>query len=207
LVTVKLYVEGGGDHNKTLQTACRRGFSEFLLKAGLKDRMPRVVACGGRHQAYESFRTSHGNAGRSDFPVLLVDSEAPVTKEDPWEHVRLRPGDGWDRPPGASADQLHLMTQAMEAWFYADKDALQRYYEEDFRVGSLSQRKDIENIPKSDLFAGLRLATRGCRQKGEYSKGEHSFQILGQIDPAKVRNASPAHCGRLLEVLDRVCAR
>jgi hypothetical protein len=202
-VTVKLYVEGGGDRNKALQTRCRYGFTEFLKKAGLKDRMPRVVACGGRREAYMSFRTSQRNSGANDFPILLVDSEGPVTVRDPWQHVKLRPGDGWDCPGGASGDQIHLMTQAMEAWFHADKDALARYYGQDFRAASLRQQKDIENIPKNELFAGMRQATRDCK-KGEYSKGEHSFQILAVIDPAKVRDAS-AHASMLLDVLDRVC--
>jgi len=80
-VTVKIYVEGGGDHNKALQTECRRGFSEFFRKAGLKDRMPRVVACGGRRHAYDSFRTSHENAGQDDPPILFVDSEARLSRK------------------------------------------------------------------------------------------------------------------------------
>ena len=41
---VKVYVEGGGDRNKALQTQCRRGFSEFVKKNGLAGRMPRIVA-------------------------------------------------------------------------------------------------------------------------------------------------------------------
>lgn len=45
-MSVKVYVEGGGDHNKALQTQWRKGFSEFFLRAGLEGRMPAVVACG-----------------------------------------------------------------------------------------------------------------------------------------------------------------
>jgi hypothetical protein len=206
-VNVKVYVEGGGDHNKALDTECRRGFSKFFRNAGLKNRMPRVVACGGRTGAFDCFKTSHENAGSEDFAILLVDSEAPVAGPDPWEHVRLRAGDGWDRPAGASCDRLHLMVQAMEAWFYADKDALQKYYRQGFRPGALSPRLDIDNIPKADLFTGLKSATRACVTKGEYSKGGHSFAILALIDPARVRDASPEHAGRLFDVLHRVCTR
>jgi hypothetical protein len=95
------------------------------------------------------------------------------------------------------------MVQAMEAWFHADKDALREYYGQGLRMAGLSQRPDVENIPKADLFAGLQRATKDC-QKAEYSKGEHSFQILALIDPATVRAASP-FAARLLQVLDRVC--
>jgi len=96
------------------------------------------------------------------------------------------------------------MVQAMEAWFYGDKDALREYYGQGFRIAGLSQRLDVEAIPKADLFAGLQRATKDC-QRGEYAKGEHSFQILARSDPARVRAASP-FAKRLLRVLDRTCA-
>jgi hypothetical protein len=204
-VSVRIFVEGGGDHNKALQTQCRRGFSKFFEKAGLRNRMPSVVACGGRRRAYDSFQTSHENAGPDDLPILLVDSEAPVVQADPWEHVRLRDGDAWQRPYGASQDQIHLMVQTMEAWFHADKEVLREYYGQGFLPAALSQRLDIDNIPKADLFAGLQRATSACSKKGEYSKGQHSFEILARIHPAEVRASSPQHAGRLLDVLDRIC--
>jgi hypothetical protein len=167
-------------------------------------RMPRIVSCGARDVAYRNFRTSHESAGDDDFPMLLVDSEAPVSGGDAWEHVRTR--DGWQRPDGATTDQLHLMVQAMEAWFHADKETVGEYYGRGFRPAALSPRPDIDNIPKADLFAGLKAATRACPTKGEYSKGGHSFEILAMIDPARVR-ASSVHVGRLLNVLDRICVR
>ena len=79
---VRIYVEGGGDHNKRLKAGCREGFKKFFGKAGLAGRMPEVMPCGGRSRAYKDFRTSHENAGPNDFPILLVDSEAPVTETD-----------------------------------------------------------------------------------------------------------------------------
>ena len=88
--------------------------------------MPRVVVCGGRSLAYRDFCVAQAKADPQFLPVLLVDSESPVTQPDPWEHIRLRAGDAWQRPTGASADQLHLMVQTMEAWFHADKDVLEK---------------------------------------------------------------------------------
>lgn len=201
-MTVKLYVEGGGDHNKALDTQCRQGFSEFLQRAGFGGRMPRIVACGGRLKAYGSFRTAQERARRDEVAILLVDGEGPVPAASAWQHVRDRASDGWERPQGASDDQLHLMVQAMEAWFYADKETLQAYYGQGFQVSALSNRPDIESIPKPELFAGLHQATKNC-QKGAYSKGEHSFQILGRIDPGKVRIASRVHAERFLDTLER----
>jgi hypothetical protein len=202
-VNVKVYVEGGGDHNKALHSQCRRGFSEFFRKAGLEGRMPRVVACGGRKQAYDAFRTAHATVEPGSLPILLVDSETPVVGNDPWEHVRLRPGDSWLRPNGATQDQLHLMAQVMEAWFYADQEELQRYFRQGFRRAAMSQRQDVESIPKADVLTGLELATKHS-EKGEYAKGRDSFEILARIDPTRVKVAA-MHADRLLGVLNRVC--
>lgn len=87
-----------------------------------------------------------------------------------------------------------------------NKEMLQKYFGQGFRLAALRPRPDIDNIPKADLFTGMQMATRDCVKKGEYSKGQHSFEILAQIDPAKVRASSPAHAGRLFSVLDRKCA-
>ena len=203
LVSVRLYVEGGGDHNKALQTLCRKGFSDFIRKAGMAGRMPRIVACGGRREAFEDFETAQADPGPGLPPVLLVDSESAVNAANPWDHVRQRGGDEWERPPNASDDQLQLMVQTMEAWFHADREELQTFYGQHFRAGALSLRASVEMIPKNELFAGLEAATSNC-QKGEYSKGGHSFQILARIDPAKVRAAS-GWCERFLTALDQLC--
>ena len=86
-MSVKLYVEGGGD-SKTLKRACRRGFGKFLERAGVAGRMPRIVACGSRDNAYENFKTAHDlDDGRA---MLLVDAEAQVTSPGPWQHLKTR---------------------------------------------------------------------------------------------------------------------
>ncbi len=204
-MTVKVYVEGGGDHNRALAIECRKGFSSFFERSGMAGCMPRVVACGGRGQAYDRFRTSHETGGANEFNILLVDSEGPVREGSAWGHVKCREEDRWECPQGALPDQLHLMIEAMEAWFHADKEALQSFYGDGFRPARLSERENIEEIPKRDLFAGLERATRNC-QKGAYSKGGHSFRILALIDPGKVRASLPS-ADRLWNVLNRACGR
>ncbi len=203
-MTVKIYVEGGGHQNKDLATRCRLGFGKFFERAGFRRRMPKIIVCGSRQEAFKDFRIALGRAGPTEFPVLLVDSEAPVTQADPWMHVRTGSGDNWTRPTGATGDHLQLMVQAMEAWFLADKAALGEYFKTSFHEQALSANPNVEKIPKADLFSHLKLATRGCR-KGSYSKGDHSFGILSIVDPQKVRTASPVHGARLLDTLDRIC--
>jgi ABC-type dipeptide/oligopeptide/nickel transport system permease component len=86
MVTTRLYVEGGGD-SKALRTTCREGFRRLIEKAGMKGRMPRIVACGGRQNALESFATAHAQATGNDGPMLLVDAEGPLTAANPWAHL------------------------------------------------------------------------------------------------------------------------
>ncbi len=196
MVAVRLYVEGGGDA-KTLRNACRRGFREFFLKAGLGGAMPRIIASGSRNSAYDDFCVAQ-KAGAA-CALLLVDSEEAVRNEDgPWDHLSKR--DRWARPSGASDEQCHLMVQIMESWFLADKATLAEYFGRGFKEGALPKRDNIEAIPKADVMKGLQNATRQTETKGGYSKGAHSFEILALIDPKLVRQASP-YANRLLVVL------
>ncbi|MBL8174129.1 MAG: DUF4276 family protein [Bryobacterales bacterium] len=196
-----VFVEGGGDRNKALATGCRRGFRTFIEKAGFDNRMPTIIACGGRLGAYKRFCTaiqSHPSVNA----ILLVDSEAPVTAADRWHHVRDRPGDRWTQPAGSTPEQIHLMVQTMEAWFHCDVEALANYYGSGFQRNSLRSNLNVEQIAKKDLFDGLKKATQRTR-KGAYSKGLHSFEILSLIDPRKVHGKS-GHAARFLDYLDKV---
>ena len=150
----------------------------------------------------QTLNTQHD---RTTSPVLSVDREGPVFGMDPWQHVGQRQGDQWQRPDGALDEQLHLMVETMEAWFYGDREALQKFYGPTFRASALSARTNVETIPKGELVSGLKAATSNC-QKGEYAKGAHSFLILERLHPARVRAASPVWCERFLRSLDQIRA-
>ena len=185
-MSVKLIVEGGGDRkSKSLNRECRRAFATFLEEAGLAGKLPSIEAAGGRQQAYDAFKTAHAKGRRA---VLLVDAEAPVTAQDPWTHLNRR--DGWTRPTGATNNQCHLMVQVMESWFLADHQALQAFYGQRFRSQALPGNRNIEQVPKHDVLSGLDQAARATA-KGRYHKGQHSFEVLASLDPAKVSAASP----------------
>jgi hypothetical protein len=195
-MSIKVYVEGGGDSNQ-LRRQCRNGFREFFEKAGLKGRMPRVVACGSRRRAYDQFCAAINEADTGNFIVLLVDSEDAVTSGDsPWEHLRKR--DNWTQPSAATDDSAQLMVQCMEAWFVADRQSLSDYFGKDFKAAALPAR-DVEAIAKDDFEPMLRQATKSC-SKGSYNKGRHSFELLGCLDPSKVMNSS-CHARRLIDTL------
>jgi hypothetical protein len=193
MVSVKLCVEGGGDR-KTLRRNLRRGLGKFIEKAGLQGRMPRIVACGSRNDAYDSFRTA---LDRGERAMLLVDAEEPVSTSGPWQHLKAR--DGWNRPGGATDGQCHLMVQVMESWFLADADALESFYGKDFRRQELPANPNIEQVSKRDVLNGLASATRDTT-RGPYDKGAHSFDILANLNPAQVRCSSP-HANRLILAL------
>ena len=198
-MSIKVYVEGGGDSNQ-LRRQCRNGFREFFSKAGLEGHMPRVVACGSRQRAYDQFCTAINEAEADSFIVLLVDSETAVAASDsPWEHLRKR--DKWAQPSAAEDDSAQLMVQCMEAWFVADRQSLGAYFGKDFKAAALPARDDVEAIAKGDLERTLKQATRSCSKgKGTYRKGRHSFELLGCLEPNKVMESSP-HARRLIDTL------
>ena len=194
MVSIKLYVEGGGD-SKVLKTACRRGFRMFIEKTGVAGSMPSIVACGSRENAYDRFKTA---VAREDgLPMLLVDAEGPVSASGPWQLLKQR--DGWDRPNDAADSQCHLMVQVMESWFLADRGTLEKFYGERFRWQALPSNPNVEQVPKQDVLDGLDQAARNTK-KGSYKKGAHSYEILEMLDPAKVRKASP-YADRFIKAL------
>ncbi|HKH47261.1 MAG TPA: DUF4276 family protein [Thermoanaerobaculia bacterium] len=195
-------MEGGGNHNDALKTECRRAFTALLERAGFKGRMPRIVACGGRRNAYEQFCTAIDEGEAS--AILLVDAEAPVAAGDPWKHVAQRQGDQWDRPDGATEDHLHLMVQCMEAWFLADRRALREFFGQGFQENALPAVTCVpEDVGKPDLYKRLKQATAKTKAKGAYDKGKHSFKLLAMLDPDLVRQAG-GWAERFFATLDRL---
>lgn len=178
---VTVFVEGGGD-SSAQHAKFRKNFQSMLTKAGLEGKKPRIAVCGGRSIAYKDFKNYTNGYG-----LLLVDSESPVNATSPWDHLQNRPDDQWEKPDNVTDKQCHLMVQCMEAWFIADKDTLKKYYGSSFKEGKLPQHTNIADAPKADILKGMENATKVCTPKGSYSKGTHSFELLGLIDPSKAR--------------------
>jgi hypothetical protein len=201
VVTIRLFVEGGGNDNRLLKRACREGFSKFLARAGFAGRMPRIVACGSRNDAYDSFQTACDEGLPA---ILLVDAEEALQGDSPTQHLKAR--DKWKFSQQIDDEQVHLMIQCMENWFLADTSTLSEFYGQGFQTNALPKALLVESVTKQAVFAGLEQATRNTKTKGRYSKGGHSFAILARIDPEKVRRAAPS-VERLLTYLDQVLAR
>jgi len=183
-----LYVEGGGDHNSSLRSECRRAFSLMFQKAGITEK-PAVRPMGGSQQAYEAF--CNELAIDENHTWLLVDAEelAPAPKPgdsaDPWAHVKDR--DQWDKPSGATDQQLQLMNVTMETWLLCDRDALRKSFGPKINESKLLlSDSSLEAKSKEDVNKALAAAVKDTPAE-EYSKGSHSFKILADVDPMKLR--------------------
>ena len=98
---------------------------------------------------------------RTPGSVLLLDSEGPAERTE--------------------SEAIYQMVQVMESWFLADTATTARILKTEQR--KLSGNPKIEEVPKTDVFARL----KACG----YEKKNQSYRILGELDPAKIRKASP----------------
>lgn len=184
MVAVRVYVEGGGD-TKAQAAPLREAVAMWIGRAVPEAKArPKIIACGGRRQAFEEF--SHAVRQHDDaFCILLVDSEDQVNAPTRWEHVRQRKDDNWAPPPGTADDNLHFMAPTMEAWLCSDAPALASWFGEGFKAEALPKRTDLEAEPKADLNAKLERATTGSK-RGAYRKGR-DLGLLGEVSPGKVQ--------------------
>jgi hypothetical protein len=195
-VSAHIYIEGA--ESKQDQILCRQAFSKLFEKAGFAGRLPRTTACGSRNAAFGDFCTRHSTAGAGDFIALLIDSEDPLRDLNAaWSHLHRR--DGWQRPAGASDEQVLFMTTCMESWIAADRPTLRRVYGAQLQESALPPLHDLEGRPRHEVLDALVHATRECTNK--YRKGRRSFLILGELEPGALQ-ALPSFA-RAFQILDR----
>lgn len=199
-LTVRIFFEGGGakgSPNSTLDSECRKSFQRLFEKLGFRGRWPKVIPHGSRETAFREFKRTLKKPLPDVYPVLLVDSEGPVSKPA-WEHLHAQ-SKKWQRPAGANDDQAQLMVQCMETWLIADRTVLKDFFGQNFQENSLPAPNDLESRTVNDVQRSLKKATRGCRKT--YEKGSISFQLLAKLDPAVLKQQLP-HFARLCEVLE-----
>lgn len=190
-----------------LHSQCREGFRKLIEKSGFRGRMPSIVACGGRDDAFKMFETALESSDADIYPILLVDSEEPVVDHyiDPhsdvaWNHLVSR--EPWTRPEGSSNDQAQLMVTSMETWIMADRETLKIHFGSRLRTNALIPiNHQLETRTRDEILRSLESATANCGQNRGYSKGQHSFKILGELNPEVLRRNVP-HFNRLIETLD-----
>ena len=203
---VTIYMEGGGDKKGT-KIQLRDGMAVFLNKelnaaANTKKWKLKIICCGDRRRTYRAFRDARKNASGDEVVMLLVDAEAPVKSSTVVEHLRDRPGDGWDLND-VPENHVHLMVQTMETWIVADRDALSGFYGQGFLENALPKHENLEEVDKSEVASALDRATERTETKRSYHKIRHASQLLKLIDPRKVREKC-SHCELLFSRLEEV---
>ncbi len=202
---IAVYLEGGGDGRATKE-ALRRGMDSFLGVLRTEARAQgwnwKVVACGGREQAFTAWAWRGPDAG---YPIrlLLVDAEEPVSGGFA-DHLANRREDQWP-VSAADEDRVHLMVQVMETWIVADASALSSYYGKGFRREALPTDGQLEGVRKYDIAAALRNATQATGP-GRYHKTRHAPDLLAGINPDEVRRRCPA-CDRLFQTIRALLRR
>ena len=188
-----LYIEGGGN-SKGEKSRCREAFKTLLQKQGFSGRLPRLTACGGRGSAYDDFKTAHATAQSGHFVGLLIDSEDPAAipadplQQQTWAHLRRR--DGWERPPGATDQQVLLMTTCMETWIAADRATLRAHYGAGLNENQLPATTNLESRHRHEVQEQLERATAATSKP--YRKGKRSFNLLAKLNPKALAPLLPS---------------
>lgn len=180
---LEIYVEGGGksnNHRAKLRAAFLEALRDLRAKAAVKKWDLRPIFLGPGPEAFKRF-VKDTPAPANSHRLLLIDAEGPVTSDVP-NHLLSQ--FGWD-VSGLDPDDLHLMVQCMEVWFLADIDALKSYFGSKINVSRLPNRKNLEEEPKDDCLAKLKVACQPT-PTGTYGKGEHSSDLLKRINWSKV---------------------
>ncbi len=204
-MNVKIYLEGGSRGD--LNTDCKQGFKQLLEKAGFgRPQSPTLVACGGRKQAFDKFKTALAT-NKNAYLILLVDSEDPVANADEssdsdaaWKHLKKR--DGWERPARTENDQAQLMATCMETWVMTDQAAVKKFFGNALQASALLPLLDLEARGRHEVQQALEHATRNCGKDRSYAKGKKSFAVLATLDPATLQQHLP-HFRRLVATLNR----
>ena len=104
-------------------------------------------------------------------------------------------------PPGATDEQVLLMTTCMETWIAADRSAVSALYDKCLQVSALPTVNNLESQDRVTVQKSLFHATRNCI--GPYEKGGgKSYEILGEINPASIEPLLPSF-KRARDILDR----
>lgn len=195
-MNVKIYVEGGGEGPFNPQ-ACREGFAQFFASMLPGKIRPKIVACGSRTEALDSFVTALSNPEDHQVIILLVDAEGPVVDDDVWVHLKKRDGSKWTKPDLAGADEAYLMVQCVESWFCADPEVLKSHFGSNYDTTKLPKPvngKDIEchdrKMVVNSINSGFhKINSKAGKKKRRYEKTD-AFEIVGLLDWKKVCEAS-----------------
>ena len=86
----------------------------------------------------------------------------------------------------------------METWLLADRQTFIAYFPA-VSASALPPDADLESRRKKEVSDALRNATQSSN-KGRYHKDNHSFDLLGRVQPEELKRRLP-HFRRFVETL------
>jgi hypothetical protein len=155
--------------------------------------------CGSRNSAFDRFKTAVSLQKAGEIPLLLVDSEDPISTIG-WEHVKKR--DQWERPARISDEQILFMATCMETWMLTDRESVTTYFGQGFNEKSLGADTDLETRKRDVVQKALETASKSCNK--QYAKGKISFELLARLNPQKLSSLS--HWNRCVELIQKAVA-
>lgn len=209
---IRILVEGGGETNVSGRAELRVAFDALISvqkEAARKKRMRWDTSFhGSRGETAKEFAKALKRKS-ADFVVLVVDAEDEVRSEipsrpTPAERVKhLLDRDQWvEELSKANPEHVHLMTQCMEAWVFADEEKVAEFYGQGFKKSALPKRKELDAEPKKMLYSCIEKATKDTK-KIAYGKIKHASELLRIARPAKVAERCISF-QQLTQWLDRV---
>jgi hypothetical protein len=93
------------------------------------------------------------------------------------------------------------MSTCMETWIVADRATLHAHYGRCLQESALPAVIDLEKRDRHEVHEKLVHASRNC--SNAYAKGKRSFEVVGKLDPAILRQHLPSfvRADRILKAL------
>ena len=184
--------------HKNLKQGLRQLLGEYVTVARVKRIKFNLISAGSRTEAMKDF-LRYCRTNPSDLNVLLIDSEGPVNSTA--GAIRsLRSMDLWKSGIACDDNQVHLMVQAMEAWFIADPGALASHFGNAFNTNVLPSPQNAESVAPSELLTLIKRGLSQGRRRRTYDKVSDGMKLLQLVDENTVRANCP-HFRRLTDFL------
>ena len=153
-----------------------RGIQELVEKLRLcpADATANALWITRRYDTIQSFRSGL-KTEKYDFVAMWLDSEDPVVdNEATWTHLKSR--DNWNRPDGATAEQVLLLVTCMETLIVADRAARVVHYGSKSQESALPPTENLEGRDRHDVLKKLIHATRNCSQLPSFKRARRILE-------------------------------